>query len=345
VIGAVAVVAWHGHRSLDLPAQDIELHHVVEIPADASFKTVSALLAQKGLIASPFWFRVLGKVRNAERKIKPGEYDFHTRMLPSDILNALVKGRVIHHSILIPEGLTAQQISQLLNETGIAAEAGITRLILDPDFIRSLGVEAPNLEGYLFPDTYLFPRRTKPEEVVKTMVMRFRQLYTPNLQARAAELKMTDRQVLILASIIEKETGQDQERSLVSAVFHNRLRRNWPLQSDPTLIYGIPNFDGNLTRDDLARPGRYNTYLKPGLPPGPIANPGIKSIEAALYPAPVTYLYFVSRNDGSHQFSTTLAEHNRAVDHYQKKKKLPTDLPVPFRDNLDKPIGRTARPS
>jgi UPF0755 protein len=176
------------------------------------------------------------------------------------------------------------------------------------------------LEGYLFPDTYLLPRRSKPEEVVKTMVTRFWQLYTPNLQARAAELNMTERQVLILASIIEKETGQDQERPLVSAVFHNRLRRNWPLQSDPTLIYAIPNFNGNLTREHLARPGKYNTYLKPGLPPGPIANPGIKSIEAALYPAPVKYVYFVSKNDGTHQFSTTLEEHNRAVDHYQRKK-------------------------
>jgi peptidoglycan lytic transglycosylase G len=319
LIGAVAAVAWYGHRSLDLPVGEIELHHIVEIPPDASFKTVSSLLAQKGLIPSPFWFRILGKVRNAERKIKPGEYDFHTRMRPTEILNALIKGRVIQYSVLVPEGLTAQQISRLLDETGLVISPGITHLVSDRDFIKSLGIEAPNLEGYLFPDTYLLPRRSKPEDVVRTMVTRFRQLYTPSLQTRAAELNMTDRQVLTLASIIEKETGQDQERSLVSAVFHNRLRRNWPLQSDPTLIYGIPNFGGNLTREHLVRPGVYNTYLKPGLPPGPIANPGIKSIEAALYPAQVKYLFFVSKNDGTHQFSSTLEEHNRAVDHYQKK--------------------------
>ena len=319
LIGTVAAVAWYGHRSLDLPPQDVEIHHVVEIPADASFKTVASVLAQKGLIASPFWFRVLGKARNAERKIKPGEYDFHTRMRPTEILNALIKGRIIQYSILIPEGLTAQQISSLLDETGLVEPPGITRLVSDPDFIQSLGIEAPTLEGYLFPDTYLLHRRTKAGDLLRTMVTRFRQLYTPSLQARAAEMNMTEREVLILASIIEKETGQDQERPLVSAVFHNRLRRNWPLASDPTLIYGIPNFNGNLTRQHLATPGRYNTYLKPGLPPGPISNPGIKSIEAALYPAQVKYLYFVSKNDGTHQFSITFEEHNRAVDFYQKK--------------------------
>ena len=312
-------MAAYGHRALDLPAQHVEVHHVVQIPPDSSFKAVAELLSRNDLILSPFWFRILGKVQDVERRIKPGEYDLHTRMRPADILDILVKGKVILHRLLVPEGLTVQQTAKLIGESGLVDEQGFARLASDPSFARALGVEAPTLEGYLFPDTYNIPRGTKPEEVLKTMMSRFRQVYTPELQARAAELKMTEREVLILASIIEKETGQDDERPLISAVFHNRLKKKFPLQSDPTVIYAIPNFDGNLTRAHLTTPTPFNTYTKAGLPPGPIANPGLKSILAALYPAPTRYLYFVSKNDGTHQFSVTLEEHNRAVAHYQKK--------------------------
>jgi len=319
----IGVVAWYGHRGLDLPPLDVEIHHVVEIPADASFKTVAGLLAQKGLIVSPFWFRLLGKIQDAERRIKPGEYDFHTRMRPREILDALVKGKVILYSVLIPEGFTAHQVGRLLSERGLADEMAINRLVTDPDFVQSLGVDAPTLEGYLFPDTYYFPRHTKPEEILKTMVGRFRQVFPAGMQARAAELAMTEREVVILASIIEKETGQDDERPLISAVFHNRLNKKLPLQSDPTIVYELPDFDGKWTRAMLARATPYNTYLHAGLPPGPIANPGLKSLVAALNPAPVHYLYFVSKNDGSHQFSSSLVEHNRAVHQYQKKTARP----------------------
>ena len=319
----IGVVAWYGHRGLDLPPLDVEIHHVVEIPADASFKTVAGLLAQKGLIVSPFWFRLLGKIQDAERRIKPGEYDFHTRMRPREILDALVKGKVILYSVLIPEGFTAHQVGRLLSERGLADEMAINRLVTDPDFVQSLGVDAPTLEGYLFPDTYYFPRHTKPEEILKTMVGRFRQVFPAGLQARAADLAMTEREVVILASIIEKETGQDDERPLISAVFHNRLNKKLPLQSDPTIVYELPDFDGKWTRAMLARATPYNTYLHAGLPPGPIANPGLKSLVAALNPAPVHYLYFVSKNDGSHQFSSSLEEHNRAVNQYQKKAARP----------------------
>jgi len=187
-------------------------------------------------------------------------------------------------------------------------------------FIKSLGIEAKTLEGYLYPDTYYFPRWTKAEDVVKAMVNHLRQVYTPEMHAQSEALRMTEVQVLTLASIIEKETGHDAERPLISAVFHNRLRKGLPLQSDPTVIYGIPNFNGNLTRADLARPTPFNTYRIAKLPPGPIASPGVKSIQAALNPAPVKYLFFVSKNDGTHQFSATLGEHNRAVERYQKRR-------------------------
>jgi UPF0755 protein len=316
--------AWYGHRALDLAPSEFEIHQVVEIPADASFKTVAGLLAQKGLIVSPFWFRLLGKIQGAERKIKPGEYDFHTKMRPPEILDALVKGKVIQYSIVIPEGFTAYQVGKVLHALSLADDASIIRLVRTPEFAKSLGIDAASLEGYLFPDTYYFPRRTKPEDILRTMVGRFRQVYTPDLQARATILNMTEREVVTLASIIEKETGQDDERPLISAVFHNRLRKKYPLQSDPTVVYEMPEFDGKWTHALLARPTPYNTYTHPGLPPGPIANPGLKSLVAALHPAPVAYLYFVSKNDGSHQFSSTLDEHNHAVNRYQKKSGQPT---------------------
>ena len=316
----VGAVAAYGYRAVALPSQATAVHQVVEVPEGGSFKEVANLLARKGLIVSPFWFRLLGKVQDAERRIQPGEYDLHTAMRPAEILNALVKGNVIQYSVLIPEGLSAQQIGKVLEEAGIATEADVARLVADPAFVKSLGFEAKTLEGYLFPDTYHFRRKTKPEDVLRAMVHRFKDAYTPGLQAQAAALGLTERQVVTLASIIEKETGRDDERPLISAVFHNRLKKRLALQSDPTVIYGIRNFSGNLTRKDLGRPTPFNTYTSRGLPPGPIANPGLKALQAAVNPAPVKYLYFVSKNDGSHHFSVTLAEHNRAVERYQKKR-------------------------
>ena len=319
VLALVGAVALYGHRALDRPIQQAEIHYIVEVPEGASFKETADLLARTGLIRSPFWFRLLGKFRDAERAIKSGEYDLHTAMRPIEILNILVSGRVIHYRVTIQEGLTAAQISAVLGETGIVKEVDVARLVTDPVFIKALGIEAPTLEGYLYPDTYSFPKRTEAAEVLKAMVARFRQVYTPELQAQSAALRMTDTEILTLASIIEKEAGQDAERPVISAVFHNRLRRGMWLQSDPTVIYGIPNFNGNLTRKDLARPTPFNTYTNAGLPFGPIANPGIKSIQAALNPAPVKHLFFVSKNDGTHHFSATLGEHNRAVEQYQRR--------------------------
>jgi UPF0755 protein len=318
-LALVGMVAGYGHRALDLPVQQAQIHHVVEIPEGASFTDVSNLLAEKGLIMSPYWFRLLGKVQDAERRIKPGEYDFHTAMRPAEILNMLLTGKVIQYTILVQEGLTARQIGTLLEQARIVREATVARLVSDPAFIKSLGVDGPTLEGYLFPDTYYFPRRAKADEVVKAMVTRFRQAYTPDMQERAASIGMTERHVVTLASIIEKETSRDEERPLISAVFHNRLKKGWPLQSDPTVIYGIANFSGNLTRADLAKRTPFNTYTSTGLPLGPIASPGSQSLIAALNPAPVNYLFFVSKNDGTHQFSATLVEHNRAVGRYQKR--------------------------
>jgi UPF0755 protein len=241
-----------------------------------------------------------------------------------EILDRFRHGAVVLHAVTIPEGYTARQIAQVLDEAGIGNPREFLRLVSAADFIRSLGLDLPNLEGYLFPDTYAFPRHVSTEEIVRNMVARFRAVYRQEWHDRALALGMTDHQIITLASIIEKETGSGAERPFVSAVFHNRLRLGMPLQSDPTVIYSIAEFNGNLTKVDLKRDTPYNTYRRRGLPPGPIANPGREALEAALYPAQVEYLYFVSKNDGTHWFSRSIKEHNRAVALFQRRSQIRT---------------------
>ena len=240
-------------------------------------------------------------------------------MTPAEILSTLRNGQVLLHSLTVPEGLTIAQIADLASQDGLTDRAEFIRLAKDRAFVASLGIEAETLEGYLYPNTYKFPRAVKAREVLVAMVEQLRQVVGPDLLARMQELKMTMHEVLTLASVIEKETGSGGERPEISAVFHNRLKKHIPLQSDPTVIYGLPAFDGNLHKKDLSSPSPYNTYRVQGLPPGPIANPGIQAIRATLYPSDSRSLYFVSRNDGTHQFSATLIEHNKAVEKYQKR--------------------------
>lgn len=292
---------------------------VVMISDGAPFQQVAALLEREELIRSRQAFVFLGKMQEAERKIHPGEYELNAAMAPAEILAKLLAGRVLLHSVTIPEGYTIKQIADVFAEHGLAEREEFIRVVSDKSFIKSLGVSADRLEGYLYPDTYRFPRRTSGKEIIRTMVDQLGHVMTPEWQARAKDLQMTVHEVLTLASVIEKETGAGDERPHISSVFHNRLRKKIPLQSDPTVIYGLPHFDGNLRKKDLSDPSPYNTYRWPGLPPGPIASPGAGSIRAALYPMLSPDLYFVSKNDGTHQFSATLVDHNKAVEKYQKR--------------------------
>jgi UPF0755 protein len=260
------------------------------------------------------WARLLG----LERKIRYGEYTFSGRQTAKGIFDMLVSGRVTLHRLTIPEGYTLAQIAATIEEYGLGSSARVLAAAADRDLLRRLEVAAPSLEGYCFPDTYLVPRDLPPDALLARMVSRFREVFDDRLRARAAELRMTVHEAVTLASIIEKESGIAAELPVISAVFHNRLKRDIPLMADPAVIYGIEGFDGNLRRSDLRRPGPYNVYLVKGLPPGPICNPGRKSLAAALYPAEVDFLYFVSKNNGMHHFSRTLAEHNRAVALYQR---------------------------
>lgn len=295
---------------------------VVEIPEGASFRQVAALLQKEQLLASQWGFLLLGRLNAVDRKVPAGEYALHAGMRPQEILSEILGGQVVLHSVTIPEGYTVAQIADLLGQKELADPAEFLRLAHDREFIRTLNLGEANLtslEGYLFPNTYRFAKRTKAMEIIGTLVQGLEQALTPELRARAKEVNMTVHQVLTLASVIEKETGVEEEQTLISAVFHNRLKRHIPLQSDPTVIYALASFNGNLRKRDLAVASPYNTYRVTGLPPGPIANPGAGAVKAALNPVPSSYLYFVSRNDGTHMFSSTLAEHNRAVEKYQRR--------------------------
>jgi UPF0755 protein len=242
-------------------------------------------------------------------------------MLPLEVLDNLGKGQVKRHLVTIVEGSTLSQIGQLLEDLNVVGKEAFLQKASSKTFISSLGLSqsaVSSLEGYLFPDTYYLVREMNPEEVLQTMVNQYKKVVGTELAARASQSNISEREVVILASIIEKETPLPEEKPLIAAVFYNRLRKGMPLQSDPTVIYGIKNFDGNLTREHLLRSTPYNTYVNPGLPPTPICNPGKDSIMAALSPAAVPFLYFVSKNDGTHYFSSDLEEHNRAVWKYQK---------------------------
>jgi UPF0755 protein len=325
---AVAIAGYQGYRTAQwmlaplAPPTDSPPHdalRIVTIPEGATLKHVASLLEREGLIPSRWGFLLLGKVKSADRRLLAGEYAFHPGMRPTDMLADIRSGRVVLHSVTVPEGYTVAQIADLLQQKGLTDGAEFLRLTRDREFIRSLDLDEAGLEGYLFPETYRFARSANPKDVIRAMVTGLEQVFTPAWRDRAKDLGLSMHDVLTLASLIEKETGVEAERELVSAVFHNRLRRSMPLQSDPTVIYGLAQFDGNLRKQDLASLSPYNTYRVAGLPPGPIANPGANSIRAALYPAAVRYLYFVARNDGTHMFSSSLEEHNQAVERYQKR--------------------------
>jgi len=322
ILASLALAVYQGLWWMTAPVSDPSVQpppRIVLIPEGATLRQVSVLLEQAGVIRNRGGFLTLGKMAAAERRMMAGEYELHAGMRPSEILSRILNGQVVLHAVTIPEGYTFVQITDLLTQKQLSDPDEFLRLARDKQFIRTLNLDVATLEGYLFPNTYRLARNAKAKDVITTMVAGLWEAFTPELRQRAKEVNMSLHEVLTLASVIEKETSADAERELISAVFHNRLRRKVPLQSDPTVIYGLNSFDGNLKKRDLDVRSPYNTYRIQGLPPGPIANPGLHSIRAALYPAPTTHLYFVSRNDGTHQFSSTLIEHNRAVDKYQRR--------------------------
>jgi len=313
-------IFWGLWNYLNTPPSKNRDIRYVEISSGTHFCQVADILKREGIITGIKRFRLLARMKGVEKEIKAGDYLFHTAMTSSEVLDKLVRGEYRTHKVTVPEGFTMFQIADLLEKKGLIEKEKFLKCASDPVFVRSLGIKGNSLEGFLFPDTYLLKKGMGEELILSKMVARFKGMFKKQYTRRAEELKMSREEVVTLASVVEKETSDPSERHLIAAVFHNRLKRRMLLQSDPTVIYGLKDFKGNLTKEDLKAKTLYNTYLIKGLPPQPIANPGEESIRAVLYPSPRRYLYFVSKNDGTHHFSTTLKEHNRAVNRYQRRK-------------------------
>jgi UPF0755 protein len=294
----------------------------VEIPPGAGPAAIGRRLTDAGVVRDRPSFRVALWRSGQARRLQAGEYRFDRPMSAREVIDKLARGDVFLRAVTFPEGLTIRQMAQIYQREGLGPAAEFVHAAQNAALVREIDPAAEDLEGYLFPDTYTLPRKTTAEQLVQRMVTAFRDALTPELLDRAAPRGLTVRQLVALASLVEKETAKPEERPLVAAVYANRLKVGMPMQADPTVIYAlerIGKFSGNLTREDLRFDSAYNTYRYPGLPPGPIASPGLASLEAAANPADVPYVYFVSRNDGSHVFSTTLDEHNRNVFEYQVK--------------------------
>lgn len=292
----------------------------VDLPPGANTRTIGAKLVQAGVVRDNVTFRVALWRTGVSRQLKAGEYRFDEPVSALDVVRKIARGEVYLRPITFPEGLMIDDMAALFEAHGFGTAASFRAAASDRSLIADLDPQARDLEGYLFPETYALTRRTSASDVVRMMVRRFHQVFAP-LRDEATAEGMSVRQVVTLASIVEKETGKPDERPLVAAVYWNRLRIGMGLQCDPTVIYALRRagrYSGNLTRDNLSWDSPYNTYLHAGLPPGPIAAPGRASLEAAVHPAAADYLYFVSRNDGSHVFARTLEEHNRNVYRYQK---------------------------
>jgi UPF0755 protein len=282
-----------------------------------SLQAIAQLLTQEGIIHDPYKFLILAWCKGLGKKIQWGDFELYAGIPPSVLLNYLTTGKTILKRITIPEGFTLQQIARRLSEENLVDEKEFLASAHDPQFIKALGIDGQSLEGYLFPDTYVFNRGMSSQTIQERMVLRFKEVLTGLQEKEGNSDHLNTKKIVVLASIVEKESGLQIERPLIASVFFNRLKRGMALQSDPTVIYGIKDFDGDLTKKNLRTSTAYNTYLKSGLPPGPIANPGKDALRAVISPAESDYLYFVSKNDGSHFFSKTLKDHNRAVARYQ----------------------------
>lgn len=312
------VAGFFLYQSLITPGPPLKHPVIVFVPKGRMLQTIAQQCVSEGLLSNARLLTLWARFTGADRRIKSGEYLFTTPLSPLALLHLLTSGEGLRHAVTTTEGMTFRQISALLAAQGLGAEESFLCFNGDPTFLAAWGLPPQGIEGYLYPDTYYFSWLTPPEEILGRMVERFYATLNSAMYRQAVTLDLSMHQIITLASIIEKETGTPTERPLVAAVFYNRLHRGMPLQSDPTVIYGIDHFDGNLTRQHLLTPTPYNTYLFRGLPPGPIASPGLESILAALHPAERDYLYFVAKGDGTHVFSSDLNTHNRAVQHFQR---------------------------
>jgi UPF0755 protein len=320
LVGGAGAGYWI-YRGIHQPYKGYaETETFVEIPPGTSTPAMARALANAGVVQNAEIFRITVWMRGAGRRLQAGEYRFDRAMTPAEVVDRVARGDVFLRPVTFREGLTIRQMAEIFADQGFGSREDFVAAAGKAAAIRDVDPAATDLEGYLFPDTYTLPRRTTAAQLVERMTARFEKTLTPAIRAQAAARGLSVRQLVTLASLVEKETAKAEERPLVAAVYANRLNIGMGLQCDPTVIYALERagrYTGNLTRADLQFDSPYNTYRYAGLPPGPIAAPGQASLQAAASPADVPYLYFVSRNDGSHAFAATLDEHNQNVHRWQ----------------------------
>lgn len=326
LLGGAGVSALVAKRSLHTPRHHGHGDQVVTVPRGLTAKQVWTQLKEQSILPDSLVIRLWFNLKTSTNTLKAGDYVFESPITPARVLDKLIRGEIHYESITFPEGLTRFEVAQLIQTLNIKNAEKALELTEDPgllSLIRDVDPEASTLEGYLFPDTYQYVSTTTANQLMANMVRRFREVFTPAYRQRAEELRMSARQVVTLASLIEREAKLKEERPLISSVFHNRLRLGMKLDCDPTVVYAsilAGKWTGTIRQSDLQRNSPYNTYLYAGLPPGPIASPGWASIEAALYPTPTDHLYFVvdaARDDGAHRFSAQLRQHQANVARYR----------------------------
>lgn len=325
VLVGAAAAAWVAngyYRAADEPFQGYAAGEpqLVEIPSGSGPQAIGQKLIAAGIIKDPWVYRVALWRSGEARRLQAGEYRFDRPLSPLDVIGKIARGEVDLVPLTFPEGLNIREMARIFESAGFGTADAFMAAAAHGALVHDLDASATDLEGYLFPETYSLSHKTTAPALVAAMVDRFRKIVTPEVRTAAASRGLSVRQLVTLASIVEKETAKPDERPMVASVYTNRLRIGMPLQCDPTVIYAlwrVGKYTGNLRRDDLQFDSPYNTYRYAGLPPGPIAAPGAESLRAAASPAASEFLYFVSRNDGSHVFSRSLDEHNRNVQRFQ----------------------------
>jgi UPF0755 protein len=309
-----AIVAAVAYQYAQPPAPFAE-PRMVTITKGESFRQVAHALASAGVVRSGWAFLLYAQFTGGARSVKPGDYAFRGGEGMAQVMRHLVRGDFVVVMVTIPEGLTVHEIAQRVGATGLVCPDDFEREARSGALVRALGLMPLGAEGYLFPATYKFSPRANVNEILSAMLMRFYQVLTPQVEEQMFKQGLDARRLVTMASIVEKEAKMPGERPLIAGVFYNRLKLGIPLQSDPTAEYSL---DGESAAEAVRTPSAYNTYVIAGLPPGPIANPGLRSIDAALYPERTDFLYFVARDDGTHVFSKTLKEHDRAIESVRK---------------------------
>ena len=286
IIGSFAVLSHYSSTPIN-PNGNKDTVVQVDIPTGSSFVKVTELLDKAGLIKSRYLFYYLALTKRAFRSIQPSQYELSDSMTPGEVLDKLVNGDIKYYRIVIPEDLTIKEIAEILMKDGLIVKETFLALAYDRNFLDTLGIKANSIEGYLFPNTYYFDRSMSTRHIMKIMHSEFLKRVTPEMVKRAQQLGLDLNQFVTLASIVGKETNHKAKKPLISAELHNRLKKGMRLQSNATAVYDLEGFSGKITQSHLQRKSPYNTYIIQGLPPGPIANPGIDSLDATLYPAKV----------------------------------------------------------